>query len=251
MYYEDVEIQQGETLLDLTVAYGHEAAYRTTIWQDPRNSELRAARDRPERMEPGDRLYMPIPWKIMSASLSYNEGHTWVILEAHRSGNRGTRLRWVQTVDRGNQPYGEPPYGAPRRVVDPSSPPTDDQPFYYTQADLDVYPDGRFEFSDSPVRRPPNPAMGMSKWRALLSVAVVTGKRVTVVDTRHWGFDQYPSGNVRGVPARLATLLEVREHLDILRNGFGLGPGNRPGTMAYFRDLGWTFRTPPPPPRTS
>ena len=244
MYYEDIEIERGDTLPALALLYGHGLYAGPRIWSDPRNEALRAARGRPERMQPGDRLYMPIPWIIISTSMTYNREGSGVLFEARRSGNRGTRLRWVQTVDRGNQPYGARPYGAPRFVVDPSSPPNSDEPFYHARAWLAAHPDARRRFHDTPSRPPPSLLMGTTEWRALLSIAVVTGKRVTVVDTHYWGFNRKRDGAVSKVLARRAIDLQVQDHLRILRNGFGLGDG--PGTMAYFQDLGWTFRAPPP-----
>ncbi len=67
----------------------------------------------------------------------------------------------------------------------------------------------------------------------------------SVISTHHWGFDKDSKGVVSKVPATKATKGLVEEHLKILRKGFGLK--DVPGSMAYFKDMGWTFRTAPGP----
>ena len=240
MYYEDVEIKKGDTLSELVYAYGYKGSDWITVWNDAKNSKLKALRKRPELIQPNDIVYIPIPWTIKTTTMVFDAAKTKVQFQATRDGLQGSRLRWVQTVDRGNQPFGNAPYGAPRFVVDPSSPPDDNQPFYYTDTELTADPKRRTTFSDAPFRHPPLKAKGTTEWRAMLSIGVVTDKRVTVLDTHYWGFDKDPKGVVTKVPAKKATQAEVDDHLALLKDGFGLK--DLPGTKAYFKDMGWTFR---------
>jgi hypothetical protein len=114
----------------------------------------------------------------------------------------------------------------------------DDLPFYDPDANLTAHPDWRKRFEDHPSRNPPTADIGTTHWRAVLSIAVVTGKRVTVYDTTVWGWDMTPAGVVTPVGPRDATRHEVTGHLRLLRLGTGSGP-------LSFGAAGWTFRRAP------
>ena len=69
----------------------------------------------------------------------------------------------------------------------------------------------------------------------MTSIACYTGRRVTIFETKVWGFNMTPAGAVTRVPVRAASAAEINGHLQLLRNSAG---GN-------FRAGGWTFRLPP------
>jgi hypothetical protein len=153
---------------------------------------------------------------------------------ADRDGRRGRRLNWVQTVNQDNQAIA----GTTQFCTD-ACPATDDLPFYDTNADLAANPGWRRHFEDHPTRgTPPTAAMGTTNWRAIVSIAVVTGRRVTVFNSIFWGFDMAPGGAVSTVGPRPATGAEVTGHLNLLHTGVGTS-----GTA--FGRMGWTFRRPP------
>lgn len=261
MYYEEVKIKKGDTLSGLAKAYAYKPTEWPKIWNDMKNKELKARRQKPERIQPGDILKIPIGWRIINTTMTHVAGNTKVNFNAMRDGEEGTNIRWAQTVDRSNQPFGEAPYGRPRLVVDPSSPPDDNKPFYYTDFEIQAQPSRRETFSDTPSRGAPEAPssipfydwartflgrpVGTTEWRAMLSIAVVTDKRVTLIETVYWGFDKDPKGKVTKIPPRKATDLELAEHLSVMRKGFGLK--DLPGTMGYFKDMGWTFCLLPKP----
>lgn len=247
MYYEDVTLKPGDTVYELVKDYAHPGSDWSTIWNNNKNKPLKDKRKDPRSLQVGDVLYIPIDWKILNTTMIFVMANSRVKFEATRSGKKGKNVRWVQTVDRHNQPFGQAPYGKPRYVVDPSSPPDDNEPFYYTTTELTADPNRRTTFSDTPGRAAPVPPLGTTKWRAMLSVAVVTDKRVTILDTHYWGFDKDNAGTVTKVPGRKAAVGEVQDHLRLLKDGFGLGPTNVAGTKADFKDMGWTFRMPPAP----
>jgi len=247
VYYEDVTLKAGDTVYELVKKYGHPGSDWSTIWNNIKNKPLREKRGEPRSLQVGDVLHIPIDWKILNTTMVFVLANTRVKFEATRSGKKGTNIRWVQTVDRHNQPFGQAPYGKPRYVVDPSSPPDDNEPFYFTAAELTADPNRRTTFSDTPGRAAPVAPLGTTKWRAMLSVAVVSDKRVTILDTHFWGFDIDNAGTVSKVPGRKAAVGEVQDHLRLLKDGFGLGPTNAAGTKADFKDMGWTFRMPPAP----
>lgn len=231
MYYEDVIVKGGDTVSGLSVAYGHKASAWQGIWDAHENLSLRAERGKPEAIRARDVLMTPIPWRVVSKSLTVKP--TGVLFVVKRNGGRGKRLRWVQTVYQHNQPIG----ATSAHCVD-GCPADDNDPFYWTDAELTANASLRLEFRDHPKRPAPTAANGTTRWRAILSIGVVTGKRVTVYDSMVWGFNRKPSGTVTKVGPRLATGSEVRGHLALLRKGKGTGADT-------FGKQGWTFRTPP------
>ena len=81
--------------------------------------------------------------------------------------------------------------------------------------------------------------MGTTKWRAVVSLAVVTKKRVTIWDSLVWGWNMTSAGVVTTVGPRAAMPMERAGHLNLLRSGIGTGP-------LTFGEAGWTFRSAPP-----
>lgn len=229
MLFEDVKIAPGDILSRLVSRYGYSPSDWKTVWQHRRNAALRASRGKPELIRPNDTLQIPIPWVMTSKSVTKLNGVARVKCEVKRNGSKGAQIRWVQTVDQGNQPIG----GTHRRCVD-ACPPDDTDPFYWTTAELAADPKLRAEFSDVPSRNPPAPAAGTTEWRAVLSLAVVTGRRVSVAHSILWGFDLTAAGVITAVGPRAATAPEIATHINLLQRGIGTG--------GRFSAAGWTFR---------
>lgn len=234
MYYEEVKLKPGDTLSALVAKYGYDVAKWESIWKNAKNAPIKATRGTPKSLRPNDIVYIPIPWKIVLKTLKKNVAGTMVTIDVKRDGKKGSQLRWVQTVDQGNQPIG-----ATGKFCVDACPPDDADPFYWTSAELTADPKLRGKFSDTPSRRPPSKKAGTTKWRALLSIAVVTGKRVTVYGSLFWGFDLTPKGVISKIGPRPATATEITGHLSLLKKGKGTG--------GKFSTGGWTFRNPPAP----
>jgi hypothetical protein len=232
LFYEDVKVKKGETVSEFALAYGYHAAEWRRIWNDGRNSALVANRGRPEHLQIADVVMVPIPWRVVSSSLKTEAGG--VGFELKRDGAKGTRLSWVQTVYRHNQPIGPNPSPF---CVDACTP-DDNLPFYWTDAEIAADPTLRTKFIDHPSRGAPTAAMGTTKWRAVTSIAVITDKRVTIYDSRVWGFDLTVANVVTKIGPRAATGEEVTGHLRLLKNGIGTAAGT-------FGAQGWTFRVAP------
>jgi hypothetical protein len=230
VFYEDVKVQPQETVSGLAVDYGYRADEWRKIWDDPKNRAIATSRGRPEGLRVGDVIFVPISWVVSTKHLTVEANGVGFTVQ--RSGGKGTRLSWVQTVYQDNQP-------APSTTVFcvDGCPADDDLPFYWTEAELAVDPTRRKTFIDHPQRPAPSAAAGTTRWRAIVSIAVVTDKRVTVYDSTVWGFDRKPDGTITQVGPRTATAAEIAGHLNLLRNGKGTGAGT-------FGSQGWTFRSP-------
>jgi len=232
MYLEDVVVRKGETLVSLLEAYGHKAADAAATWALPANAAL-ASRGSASTLAAGDTVQIPIPWTKKPPILKIVPGGAHI--DIWRTGGRGRRLSWAQTVYRDNQPIGPNPNAF---CVDGCTP-DDDLPFYWTNAEVKGDPNLRRHFWDEPTRSAPVAPKGTTRWRAITAIAVVTGKRVTVVDPTTWGFNLTPGNVVTTVGPRDASGTEIAGHLTLLRNGIGTS-----GTT--FAKQGWTFRLPPP-----
>src|SRR5262245_17111275 len=126
MFYEDVKVKAGETVSGLAAAYGHSSAEWGKVWNDPKNHLLMLKRGRPEHLQVGDVVMIPIPWRLTIKSL--NVEARGVGFEAKRTGSNGKRLSWTQTVYRHNQPIGPNPNPF---CVDACTP-DDNLPVYWT-----------------------------------------------------------------------------------------------------------------------
>lgn len=230
MFYEDVKMIRGETVSGLAVDYGYKASDWKKIWNDPKNKPLVTKRIRPENLQVGDVLMIKIPWKVISKSITIEPRGVGLIIK--RDGEKGTRLRWVQTIYQHNQPVA----GTNIFAVD-ACPPDDNKPYYWTHGELTADPTCRKIFKDSPTRNPPSASAGSTYWRAVLSIAVVTGKKVTVFESLVWGFDMTSAGKVSKVVPRTATFNEVSGHINLLHGGKGTGPDT-------FKSQGYSFRKP-------
>jgi hypothetical protein len=155
-------------------------------------------------------------------------------MQVERDGELGKQLSWVQTVYRHNQPIGPNPNAF---CVDACTP-DDDLPFYWTNAEVKKDASLRKKFRDHSSRNAPTVAMGTTKWRAVVSLAVITKKRVTIWNSLVWGWDMTPASVVTAVGPRVATSAEVHGHLHLLKKGAGTGP-------LTFDKAGWTFRPAP------
>ena len=239
MFYEDYKIKRGDTLWNLAGAYGYRNQDWKKIWDDPANAGLVAKRKKPELCRPGDLLMIPIPWTVQTWSLAARTtpdptgGPTLygAEMDMERDGELGKQLTFVQTVYRHNQPIGPNPNPF---CVDGCIP-DDELPFYYTNAELSSVPNRRKHFNDHSRRPAPSAATGTTKWRAVVSVAVVTEKRVSIWDSTVWGWDLTPAASVSIIGPRDATDFEISGHLQLLKTGLGTGPLD-------FGKLGWTFR---------
>lgn len=229
MFYEDVTVARGETLTTIGTAYGYKAADVANIWSDKKNGALVAKRKDAAHIAEGDVLFIPIPWEVQTANLiATADGAEF---ESERDGELGKQLTWVQTVYQSNQPIG----ATTVNCVD-ACPADDDLPFYYTDAELIADANRRKRFYDAPSRgNRPTKKMGTTHWRGILSLAVVTKKRVTIWDSQVWGFDMPPAGIISVVGPRNATVREINGHLQLLQKGVGTGPVD-------FSGAGWTFR---------
>jgi hypothetical protein len=229
MFYEDVIVLPGETVYGLSEAYGHKGTEWRKIWDDPRNAGVKGMRKVPEKLGIGDILWVEIPWAVTEWTLiAQPDGAT---MRALRDGEPGTRITWVQTVYQSNQPVT----GTTAHCVD-GCPADDPLPFYYTKDELKEQPKRRNEFFDYSHRRnPPARALGPTRWRAVLSVAVVTGQRVSLWDSQVWGWDMSPTKEITILGPRDATKQEVDGHINLLRTGKGTGPVD-------FGRAGWSFR---------
>ena len=231
MFYEDVTLQRGETVSSLARAYGYRINEWQRTWNDPRNATLVSRRRYPEHLQIGDILQVPIRWTITTKALTIQPRGAKMVAE--RDGELGERLTWVQTVYQHNQPVpGTSPF-----CVD-GCPPDDNDPFYWTAAEIAGEPGLRKRFEDYSQRNPPAADKGTTKWRAVLSLGVVTGKRVTIWDSLVWGWDMTPANVITPIGPRAATAHEIAGHLNLLRNGQGTGP-------LTFGGAGWTFRSVP------
>jgi hypothetical protein len=232
MFYEERQIKRGDTVSGLGMAYGYKPQDWGKIWENQKNSALVVRRGAPEQIQPGDQLQIPVPWHIVSKTVTRRDDGAAIVAE--RDGELGKQLTWVQTVYQHNQPVANTsPF-----CVD-GCPADDDLPFYWTNNEIAADQNMRKKFSDHSSRRPPTAAQGTTKWRAIVSLAVVTDKRVTVWTSLVWGWDMTTDGTVTPIGPRAATGTEVAGHLNLLRNGSGTGP-------LTFARAGWTFRTAPP-----
>lgn len=230
MVYEDIYIKPRETLAQLAGDYGYNFWEWRKIWEEPKNRLLVSTRKRPERLLAGDKLIIPINWKISSKPMSLNGGVAgkWQI-KVKRNGSQGKNIQWLQTVFADNQPKFPPsPYSV-------DLPTDDDEPFYWTAVEETADPKLRKEFYDAPFRNPP--ATRTTKWRAVLSLGVVTGKRVSIFQSIVWGVDFRTDGRNVAYSPRAATGLEITGHIKLLNEGSGK-------TMT-FKHGGWTFRKAP------
>jgi len=233
MFYEDVKLRATDpSLSKLVWRYGHRTTEWERIWNHRKNIELRMLRERPDDLKPGDIIHIPIPWRVISSPISTHAGG--VDIRINRNGGRGLRLKFVQTVNRGNQPFGPPDVFCTDPCT-PDDPAGANEPFYRTRTELKNRPEWRKQMWDRPSRSAPSPVAGTTRWRAVTSIACITGKRVTVFDTKVWGFNLTPGGAVTAIRARDAKANEVQGHMSLLRKSAG---GN-------FKSGGWTFRLPP------
>jgi hypothetical protein len=231
MFYEDVKLESGDALSQVAIDYGYKASEWPKIWNDPRNAAVAKKRKEARFVQVGDVLQVPILWEVrIKITVKESDGAS---IDLWRDGERGRRLTWVQTVDQGNQPAA----GTIEFCAD-GCPADDDLPFYWTNAEIAADPDLRRHFSDHSARGAPTAAQGTTSWRAVVSLAVVTGKRVTVWNSIKWGWDMTPDGTVTLVGPSDAGWLDVVAHLFLLQNGLGTGP-------ATFDAAGWTFQRAP------
>jgi hypothetical protein len=89
MYYEDVKVKSKETVSGLAVDYGYKSPDWRRIWDDPKNSVLKNKRGVPEKLQVGDTVQIPIPWKVVSRVLNV-EAHG-VGYTVQRDGEKGVR----------------------------------------------------------------------------------------------------------------------------------------------------------------
>jgi len=116
-------------------------------------------------------------------------------------------IRWIQTIDT-NKPLLA---GQSSPYVD-FAPPPDNKPFYFSDA-MEASYGGTF--SDSPSRK----ANGV-RWDATLSLAGVSGRVVTRIDSVNYGFDFDPSGKLTVHGPSTTGTADVVEQGDTLRSEY-------------------------------
>lgn len=228
MYYEDVRLKLGDTISELGIEYGYKATDFNKIWKDPKNATLVKLRKDPEHVRPGDLLYIPIPWKAITKHITAETDGASLILE--RNGELGERLTFVQTVYQHNQPLAD----TTAFCVD-GCPGDDDEPFYWTADELTGDPNLRKRFTDHSSRSAPSVAQGTTKWRAVVSLAVVTERRITVYQSFVWGWNMTPANEISTVGPREASGPEIMGRINLLRKG--------KGKTVDVKTDGWTFRS--------
>jgi hypothetical protein len=228
MYHEDVRLKHGETVAGLATEYAYKPADWKKIWLDTHNAGLVCKRKDPAKVQAGDLLYVPIPWKLVTKTTTLEVDGASVVLE--RDGELGQRVTFVQPVYQHNQPVA----GTTAFCVD-GCPADDNEPFYYTAAELTDVPNRHKRFSDHSSRNSPTVAKETTKWRAVVSLAVATDKRVTVYKSYVWGWNMTPANVIATVGPREATGPEIMGHINLLRKGVG--------KTIDFKTAGWTFRS--------
>jgi hypothetical protein len=237
VFYEDVIIKSNETILMLAAAYGFDPDDWRQIWNDPANVALKTLRKVSSNLRAGDKLMIPIKWRITSKTLEPTVSRTGINtfqLKATRNGRQGDRLSWVQTVYGHNQAAFTEQRLFPQFSVD--LPTEDDLPFYYTNLELDNDATLENTFLDTPSRNPPTLAQGTTTWRAVMSLCVFTNKRVSIWDTIVWGIDFGVDGVNKKFDIRPATKEEIEGHMNLLRRKTGR-------SNVSYQNLGWSFRS--------
>ena len=229
--YEEIEMKSGfgadfsQSIMD----YGYSKSDDNKIWEHPANNEIRKKRGLPMYLIPGDKIIIPLPWKIIKDG--FDSAYTRDF-SAVRSGGEGKYLRWVQTIFedkmrlRSSASY---PY-----LVDGYD---DDEPFYWNSNDVSgIASFRRNNFHDAPYRFIGG-RKSASAWRATLSICSVCEKRVSIFDSIVWGLDFLKDGSYKQVQPRKASPTEIENHLLVLQNGSG--------KTQTFKSGGWTFRKAP------
>jgi len=233
MVYEEVILKPGNTISQVSNNYGYNLWDWKKIWAHQGNAHLKELRGKPEHVLAGDKIIIPLPWKITSKTLTaYNKGNgkSTFAIRAKRNGTKGKNLRWVQTVFQDNQPIG-----TTATFCADACPGDDDDPFYYTTSELVANSGQRNTFFDAPWRNPsPNRT---TTWRAVLSLCSVEGLRVSIFESIVWGINFGKNGINTDYMPRPATPYEVAGHLRLLKIG--------KGQTRSFRAGGWTFRKAP------
>lgn len=240
LFYEDVKLRCGETLIGLAAEYGFDPDDWLEIWNDPKNAALKAKRKLSSNVREGDTIFFPIKWRITSQKKLIPFGNRF-LMKADRSGKEGARVDWVQTVFAHNQPnFPEKPF--PDFSVD--IPTEDDLPFYWTQENYDhltknaagnVIRIFRKSITDIPNRPAPTVAQGTTTWRAVTSLCLNTHKRISIWNTFVWGVNFNPDGTNTAYEIRNATQEEINGHMNLLRRKTGK-------SKRTFTNMGWTFR---------
>jgi len=227
MVYDEIVIKNGDIISQLANDYGYKTSEWEQVWNHPLNSSLRTQRGSPTQIMSGDKVIIPLPWKITSKIMTPTLDKKFRI-DVKRDGTKGKNLKWVQTVFGDNQPLLPP---SPFSVDWPD----DDEPFYWTEAEIMNDPSLRSHFSDKPSRNAP---IGRSThWRGVLSLCSVSGKRVSIFETIVWGVNFGTNGVNTKYQPRPATDYEIEGHLRLLSIG--------KGKTQTFKSLGWTFRRAP------
>ncbi|CAM3763489.1 LysM peptidoglycan-binding domain-containing protein [Flavobacterium branchiophilum] len=228
MVFEDVTLKHGETLSQIASDYGYNSWDWKIIWDHHINSDLKNKRQKPENLLVGDKIIIPLPWKIISKNMSvYPNNSNRFGITVNRDGAKGNKLRWVQTVFQDNQPIG-----FTDSFCADACPGDDDDPFYYTTNEIKNNSNYRKSFYDAPWRGP-HP-LRTTAWRAVLSICSVSDLQVSVFESIVWGVDFGKNGINTKYPPRKATQQEISGHLRLLKIG--------KGKTKTFKDGGWTFR---------
>ncbi len=233
MVFEEIEIKPGDTLSQVANDYGYNRWDWEKIWEHHGNDELKRERIKPNNIQAGDQVIIPLPWKMISKSLiphTKSHGGKTFVIRAKRDGVKGKNLRWVQTVFQDNQPIG-----LTDTFCADACPGDDNDPFYYTSVELITDPNRRSSFFDAPWRNPH--ATKSTAWRAVLSLCSVAHFRVSIFESIVWGIDFGKNGVNTNYMPRQATSYEISGHLRLLKIG--------KGKTRSFKSGGWSFREAP------
>lgn len=239
-YYEDVKLKTGDSLQTLALEYGYDSTNWKDAWYGCKNNNLIPVKKLPTPPKAGDTVFIKIPLRITKCYMKPRQSETYPAFQFNmfRSGTPGKRLRWVQTVDQMNWLAAH----STRLSVDPVVP-DDDKPFYrsdlYYKNSLNKDED-LIRFTDVPTRLAPTKKGDIVGMRLVVSLAIVTNKRVTILYTTYYGFDLSSENKLTQYGPRHATTKEILDHLHLLRHG--KTATKRLGT---FSKAGWTFRRAP------
>ena len=231
MVFEEVIIKSGDSISKIANNYGYHLWDWQKVWEHPSNAALKRLRDKPEKIKVGDKLIIPLPWKMTSKSLTpfvQAHGEKTFSIKAKRDGVKGRNLKWVQTVFQNNQSIG-----ATSTFYADACP--DNDSTYNTSMKLASDPNRKNSFFDAPWRYPAKD--DATAWYTILSLCSVTDYRVSIFESIVWGIDFGKSGLTTNYIPRLATPYEVSGHLKRLQIGKGISKS--------FRNGSWMFREAP------
>ena len=230
MFFEEIEIKSGDTIPQIAQDYGYNFWDWREVWEHHGNADVRKKRKNPENIQIGDRMIVPLPWKITSKHLTsfggLLHGKTFTV-KAKRDGVKGNNLRWVQTTLGNDLSLQSIPYAVGF--------PDDDDPSYCSENIINTSPSKAQSFFDRPYSTPHT--FRTTTWNVVLSICSVCDERVSIFESIVLKVDFGKNGINTSYPIRNATANEISKHLNLLKLG--------QGQSMSFRNGSWTFREAP------